>query len=115
MKICSQAGIVCAHSKKWGRFKKPGPPVHDDCRGSRAFASRWVGSRRCRTSFAVQAPKADVIDLVVDPTRNRFWLVTWRRGCSVRDPMVRVCTIRSELTTATADPTRRIRSNADCA
>jgi putative transposase len=29
-KICSQAGIVSAHSRKRGRFKKPGPPVHDD-------------------------------------------------------------------------------------
>jgi len=29
-KICSQAGIVSAHSRKRGRSKKPGPPVHDD-------------------------------------------------------------------------------------
>ena len=29
-KICSQAGIVSAHARKRGRFKKPGPPVHDD-------------------------------------------------------------------------------------
>ena len=29
-KICSQARIVSAHSRKRGRSKKPGPPVHDD-------------------------------------------------------------------------------------
>ncbi len=29
-KICSQAGIVSAHSRKRGRSKRPGPPVHDD-------------------------------------------------------------------------------------
>ena len=29
-KVCSQAGIVSAHSRKRGRSKKPGPPVHDD-------------------------------------------------------------------------------------
>ncbi len=29
-KICSQAGIFSAHSRKRGRFKKPGPPVHED-------------------------------------------------------------------------------------
>jgi putative transposase len=29
-KVCSQAGIVSAHSRKRGRCKKPGPPVHDD-------------------------------------------------------------------------------------
>ena len=29
-KLCSQARIVSAHSRKRGRFKKPGPPVHDD-------------------------------------------------------------------------------------
>ena len=29
-KICSQAGIVSAHSRTRGRAKKPGPPVHDD-------------------------------------------------------------------------------------
>jgi hypothetical protein len=60
------------------------------------------------------ATKADVIDLVVEPTRNFVWVVTGRRGCSVRDPKVSVCTTRSELTTATADPTNRIRVNADC-
>lgn len=29
-KICSQARIVSAHSRKRGRSKRPGPPVHDD-------------------------------------------------------------------------------------
>ncbi|MBC9957302.1 IS3 family transposase [Yimella sp. cx-51] len=29
-KVCSQAGIVSAHSRKRGRSKKPGPPVHED-------------------------------------------------------------------------------------
>ncbi len=29
-RLCSQAGIVSAHSRKRGRWKKPGPPVHDD-------------------------------------------------------------------------------------
>ena len=29
-KLCSQARIVSAHSRKRGRSKKPGPPVHDD-------------------------------------------------------------------------------------
>ena len=29
-RICSQAGIVSAHARKRGRWKKPGPPVHDD-------------------------------------------------------------------------------------
>ena len=29
-RICSQAGIVSAHSRTRGRWKKPGPPVHDD-------------------------------------------------------------------------------------
>jgi len=59
------------------------------------------------------ATKAEVIDLVVDPTRKRVCCVTGRRGCTVRDPSVSVCTTRSELTTATADPTRRIWSKAD--
>ena len=29
-KICSQAQIVSAHARTRGRWKKPGPPVHDD-------------------------------------------------------------------------------------
>jgi transposase InsO family protein len=29
-RICSQAGIVSVHARKRGRWKKPGPPVHDD-------------------------------------------------------------------------------------
>ena len=29
-RLCSQAGIVSAHARKRGRWKKPGPPVHDD-------------------------------------------------------------------------------------
>ena len=29
-KVCSQTGIVSAHSRKRGRWRKPGPPVHDD-------------------------------------------------------------------------------------
>jgi transposase InsO family protein len=29
-KICSQARIVSAHARARGRWKKPGPPVHDD-------------------------------------------------------------------------------------
>lgn len=29
-KICSQAQIFCAHARTRGRWKKPGPPVHDD-------------------------------------------------------------------------------------
>ncbi|GGB81521.1 integrase [Knoellia flava TL1] len=29
-KICSQARIVSAHARSRGRWKKPGPPVHDD-------------------------------------------------------------------------------------
>jgi transposase InsO family protein len=29
-KICSHAGIVSAHARARGRWKKPGPPVHDD-------------------------------------------------------------------------------------
>ncbi len=29
-KICSRAGIVSAHARTKGRWKKPGPPVHDD-------------------------------------------------------------------------------------
>ncbi len=29
-RLCSQARIVSAHARKRGRFKKPGPPVHDD-------------------------------------------------------------------------------------
>ena len=29
-RLCSQAGLVSAHSRKRGRWKKPGPPVHDD-------------------------------------------------------------------------------------
>ncbi len=29
-KTCSQAKIVSAHSRTRGRWKKPGPPVHDD-------------------------------------------------------------------------------------
>jgi putative transposase len=29
-KVCSQAGIVSAHARKRGRWRKPGPPVHED-------------------------------------------------------------------------------------
>ena len=29
-KICSQAQIMSAHARSRGRWKKPGPPVHDD-------------------------------------------------------------------------------------
>ena len=29
-KICSQAQIVSAHARSRGRWKKPGPPVHED-------------------------------------------------------------------------------------
>lgn len=29
-KICASAGIVSAHARSRGRWKKPGPPVHDD-------------------------------------------------------------------------------------
>jgi len=29
-RLCSQAGIVSAHARKRGRWKKPGPPVHED-------------------------------------------------------------------------------------
>jgi transposase InsO family protein len=29
-RLCSSAGIVSAHARKRGKYRRPGPPVHDD-------------------------------------------------------------------------------------
>jgi transposase InsO family protein len=55
-KICSQARIVSAHSRKRGRSKKPGPPVHDDLVG-RDFTA--AGPNRLWLTDITEHPTAE--------------------------------------------------------
>ena len=55
-RICSQARIVSARSKQPGRFKKPGPPVHDDL-VERDFTAE--GPNRLRLTDVTEHPTSE--------------------------------------------------------